>query len=111
MMEGGRCNRTTGLGWRGRKGGREGGDRSNVAPTDVGHIIASSAICPSPGQPRFRRAAAGAGGRSSYTPDPRRNVSEETADPRLTEGETAGVEESIFAEGREGATVFRLSAI
>ena len=90
---------------------REGGDRSNVAPTVAvaGLTIASSAIRPSPGQPRGggRRP----GGRSSYTPDPRRNVSEETADPRLTEGETAGVEENIFAEGREGATVFRLSAI
>ena len=87
----------------------EGGDRSNVAPTVAGRTIASSAIRPSPGQPRGggRRP----GGRSSYTPDPRRNVSEETADPRLTEGETAGVEENIFAERREGATVFRLSAI
>ena len=105
MMEGGATER---LGW-GGVGGREGGDRSNVAPTVAGRTIASSAIRPSPGQPRGggRRP----GGRSSYTPDPRRNVSEETADPRLTEGETAGVEENIFAERREGATVFRLSAI
>ena len=56
-----------------------------------------------------RRAAAGRA--LILHPGSRRNVSEETADPRLTEGETAGVEENIFAEGREGATVFRLSAI
>ena len=89
----------------GQRGRRVEGDRSNVAPTVAGHTITSSAMTavrPSPGQPRGggRRP----GGRSSYTPDPRRNVSEETADPRLTEGETAGGEH--ICRGERGSNSF-----